>query len=142
MIVDSSFLISLIIGDDELHKKAVEILEKRRGVKLEIPAPVLWETLTVLNYKKGVKLTVKIYNKKGAREKTEKIFNSLNQYKNVLFVEIDDNFFLEAIRFMFSRKLKISVVDAVVILLSIKEKKDLLTFDKEMIKIIKKLKNK
>ncbi len=129
MIVDSSFLISLIIGDDELHKKAVEILEKRRGVKLEIPAPVLWETLTVLNYKKGVK-------------KTEKIFNSLNQYKNVLFVEIDDNFFLEAIRFMFSRKLKISVVDAVVILLSIKEKKDLLTFDKEMIKIIKKLKNK
>ena len=53
-ILDTSFLVSLFMSEDENHPKAVELFEKHREDEMLLLDTILFETLTLLNRRKGM----------------------------------------------------------------------------------------
>ena len=127
-IFDTSFLISLLDIDDINHTKALEIISDLEiwnyTNKFFISDIILNETYTVLNYKKWFKFL-------------EKFEDFLDQIEVIYFSWNNE----EYLSFFKMILWKISVADSSVLYDSFKYNLDILSFDKEMIKLNKKYKN-
>lgn len=122
-ILDSSFLLSLYISEDINHEEALEIFESLEEDCI-FYMDELWysELLTVITYKKGFS---------HAKEMKE-ILLSLG----VFFIHSGT---FEYISLFESLEKRVSVVDVSIIYDAIKYESDILSFDKELTKIHKKL---
>ena len=127
-IFDTSFLISLLDIDDINHTKALDIISDLEiwnyTNKFFISDIILNETYTVLNYKKWFKFL-------------EKFEDFLDQIEVIYFSWNNE----EYLSFFKMILWKISVADSSVLYDSFKYNLDILSFDKEMIKLNKKYKN-
>lgn len=121
-IFDTSFLISLLDIDDINHEKAIEIISDMEiwnyVNKFFINDIILNETYTVLNYKKGFKFLEKIDS---FFEQIEIIYLSWNNEEYISFFKLI--------------LWKVSVADSSVIYDSFKYNQEILTFDKQMLKL-------
>ena len=60
--VDASFIIALVLENDEFHKRAVELLPKIKSEDKIITMPMIIETINLIGSCNGGKVGVKIYN--------------------------------------------------------------------------------
>lgn len=116
-VVDSSFLISLLILEDENHEAALELAAKSMGI-FEIIDTVLFETITVINYKFGLTEANRLF----------KEISENNQFKISFIAESDR---LEILHEFMKLNGKISPIDFSVVYFAKKQKSKFLTFDKE-----------
>lgn len=123
-IFDTSFLVSLLDIDDINHKLAVESisnLEIWSSNKFYINDIILNETYTILNYKKGFNFL--------------NLFDNFLEWIEIIYISWNND---EYITFFKMIKSKISVADSSVLYDSFKHNLEILTFDKEIIKLHKK----
>jgi len=123
MVLDSSFLVSFFLQQDENHRKAVEIADKNEEEDKLLPELVLFETLTVINYKKGIA---------AAKEAYEKMITN----QQILLYWLPEAEMLEMLKEFFSHDKKLSIEDATVIYLARKTHSPVLSFDRDLIKEI------
>lgn len=60
--VDASFIIALVLENDEFHKRAIELLPKIKSGDKIITMPMIIETINLIGSCYGGKVGVKIYN--------------------------------------------------------------------------------
>lgn len=121
-IVDSSVWIALFLDFDIQHKKAVRFFDGLRGT-FYMPYCIVNEVTTVLAYK---------HSKQQAD-------NFLNYAENNHDIVLIDDSFQEEISFYKSLPHKVSFTDAAFLFLSEKLSAELATFDKQLIRIARKL---
>lgn len=120
-IFDSSFLLSLYIAEDVNHDKALEIFWNLKESDLfYINELTYTEILTVITYKNGFNSVIEIKN----------ILSDLN----VVFI---NSWTFEYVRYFEYIGKKISVVDISILYDSIKYDCDILSFDKDLMKLDK-----
>jgi len=129
MIADTSFLVALFIPEDELHNKAISLLETLKTKEILILDRVLEELFTVLTYKKGIIYSLEVLTKINKN----KIFSMYN------IDETESHLVLELATKLHK---KLSFVDYAVIYLTLKNNDLLLCFDEEMNKLTKIFKSK
>jgi len=122
ILLDSSFLIAFLNPKDVLTKKAVEIMKNKsqEDIELLIHPLVIIETLTVL------KMRTKM--------------DDVRKYENIIFSEVFN--IIDDLEFDYKRKSQwliffnkaneMSVVDCILLDYSIKNRLELLTFDKRL----------
>ena len=124
-LLDSSVWVSLFLDCDLLHERAVEVFSQINS-KIYIPYCVVVEVATVLTYK---------HSKNQANNFLEYVENNndIVLFENQIFSEID-----------FFKKIdsKISFTDASLIFLANKMNLRFITFDKQIIQILKRNKQK
>lgn len=123
LVLDSSFLISLYAVSDCNHHKAVQKFRSSGGESLLLPAIILDETLTVLNYKEGIDAARLAYEKLSDNQGIRVYELSPAEKAGVL-----DLFF---------RLKKLSVADASVVYLSKKFGAQALCYDRQILSKIK-----
>jgi len=123
-VIDTSFLVSFYLPADENNPKALEMLERMASEQLVIPEYILYETLTVLNYKAGIELC------KSAHEE-------LANNSQVDIYHFDKHEQKEIIDLFFKLK-KISVADASVVYLAEKLGCGVIAFDLQLHGLAKK----
>lgn len=130
-LLDSNVLYALYLDEDRLHSKAAEkILElsKKKKSKLLIHPLVLIEILSLIKYRSGIKNAMLV-------------INDLNKIKK--YLKIEEPIILTAeIYKIFEKYPKIGLIDASLISYCLKNKIELVTFDKEMDEVWTKLKSK
>ncbi|MBU0527626.1 PIN domain-containing protein [Candidatus Micrarchaeota archaeon] len=124
IVADSSFLVSLFLPNDINHSEAKEIFTKTTD-KIFISNIILYETLTVINYKGGNREKSDAYEK--IRSNRSFVIGNLNNSELELILQ----------KFV-SAKNKLSYPDISVVYLTKKSKTNALSFDKDLIKAIKK----
>jgi len=123
MVLDTSFLISLFLPEDENHSKALEIFEKRSNEEMLLIDTILFETLSVLNRRHGVEAAKAAYEKLIANTKLQIHYLTDVQRKEVL-----ENFL--------SQKGRLSTADMSVVHACKTALAPPLAFDKELLKQI------
>ncbi len=123
-IADSSFLVALFLPNDYNHEKAKNIFIKNQE-KIFISNIILYETLTVINYKGSSK------EKKQAYERI--ISNNIFCIETITKSELD-NILVEFV----NHSTKLSFPDVCVVYIANKIKSKVFTFDKNILKILKK----
>lgn len=127
-LLDSNVLYALYLDDDRLHTEAIKkILEisKNKNSNLLIHPLVLIEILSLIKYRSGTKKAVFV-------------IEDLNNIKK--YLKIDEPIILTTeIYKLFKKYPKIGLIDASLINYCLKNKINLVTFDKEMNVIWKKL---
>jgi len=83
-VLDTSFLVSLFIIEDENHPKAVEIFEKCSNEEMLLLDTILFETLSLLNRRKGMAAARETYEILLANSKLQVHYLSDAQRKEVL----------------------------------------------------------
>lgn len=122
-IIDSSVWVSLFLDFDVNHNESIEIFEKISNTKIILPYCVINEVSSVLTYK---------WNKNIAN-------NFLNFIKNNEDIFIENNNIFDEIDFFVWIDEKVSFTDLAVIKIAFDFWLELITFDKQMIKIFKSL---
>lgn len=122
-IVDTSVWVALFLDFDVEHQKARRILDRIRDT-IYVPYCVISETATVLAYK---------HSKKQAD-------NFLVYIENNRDLILINNEIAEELNFYKSLPHKISFADSALILLSRKLNAELITFDRQLLRIAKKIK--
>ena len=121
-IFDTSFLLSLFIIDDTNHSNAINFFENLWENNIFYINEITYiELFTVITYKLW--------------------FNDIKEIKNILddlWVTFLNSWNMEYINFFEFMNKKISVTDASIIYDSIRYNLEILTFDQEIIKIVKK----
>ena len=120
-LIDSSVWVALFLDFDSQHKKAAKIFSQIDG-KMYMPYNVIVEVATVLTYK---------HSKKQADNFLEFIIDN----KDIILIE---NQTLPEISFFKKVNSRISFTDASLIFIAEKMNLTLITFDKQIIKVIKK----
>lgn len=122
IVLDTSFLISFYLTSDPNHKKALESAEANKNEIALLSEIILFETLTVLNYKAGFELTKESYNELMSNKQI-RFFYFTDQEKDEILQQFFD-----------SNKLKkLSFADVSVIYLAKKSKSEVLAFDEGII---------
>ena len=121
MILDSSYLVSFFLPEDENHQKAALLSEQNAEDEMILPEAILYETLTVLNYEAGVS---------SAKEAYSQIVGS----RQIRVLPLDEDEKEEMLQEFFSQKSRLSVEDCIVIHLARKTGAGVLAFDKKIIK--------
>lgn len=121
-IIDSSVFVAFYYEGDQNHKNALEILKEISGNTLVIHPYVISEVATVLTYKVSKKLA-------------ESFLSDVVGIDDVYIPNPD--VLLESEFFIFQNK-KISFVDSALVYLAKKMSAKLITFDKQMISLLKK----
>ena len=83
-ILDTSFLVSLFVIEDENHPKAVELFEKNREDEMLLLDTILFETLTLLNRRKGMATARETYGMLVANSKLHVHYLTDRQRSEVL----------------------------------------------------------
>lgn len=122
MILDSSFLVSLYRTEDGNNPKALEFLRQNKEEELLLCDLVLFETLTVLNYKGGISLAKEAYNDLIANMKIQ-------------ILHLNETETSEILGEFFSQKTEISFEDASVVHLARKTGSKVLAFDRKIISL-------
>ncbi len=123
-VADTSFIVALFNPTDEHHGTAVKMYEAAGSILVH--QDVLKESLTVLMYRLGLKEARRIY---------AAVLNTESFKVGTFGLE-------DAFEFWFSLGRRISYFDALVILLALKTGAELLSFDKQQLRIYRKLKQK
>lgn len=121
-VVDSSVWVALFLDFDTQHRKAAQIIQKLSGT-IYIPYCVMAEVTTILTYK---------YSKPLAD-------NFIAYIRDNRDLKIINNDALDEISFYITIPHRISFVDAALIFLSRKLDAELITLDKQLERIAKKL---
>lgn len=124
IVLDSSFIIAFYLSEDSNHEKALKLAEQNSEETMLLSDVILFETLTVLNYKAGIKRAKEAYD--------ELLGNRYIQFLH--FTEIEKN---EILAQFFEQKKKLSFADSSVVYLAGRGKIRVLTFDKEILAITK-----
>lgn len=124
IVLDSSFLISLYFPDDENHPKAIRLADENKSEEMLLPVPILFETMTVANYKGGMTFARELYDDLLSNR-------GLTTFR---FSEDDEE---ELLREFFAHGGKLSVQDASVVYLARKTGSKVLAFDETIIKAVK-----
>ena len=122
-ILDSSILIAFYNEEDSQHLKALKIVNNLDGKIIFVHPYVIEEVSTVLTYKSGV-------------ANAKKFLNNVLNSENVM---IHWNNVKEEINFFIKLNKKISFTDSALVNLSKNKKIPLLTFDKQITSILKKI---
>lgn len=123
-ILDSSFLISFYLSEDSNHGKALLLAKENKEETMLISDVILYETLTVLNYKRNIQF---------AKEAYDEIMRS----KNIRFFHLTDREKDEILTEFFNYSTKLSYPDASVIYLAKKGRSNALAFDKQILEEIR-----
>lgn len=127
-LLDTNVIYALYLDDDRLHSRAVNELSKfsKREFKLLLHPLVLIETLSLVKYRSGM-------------EGLKLLMKELNDEKK--YLKIDEPIVLtEKTYKIFEKYPRIGLVDASLIDYCLKNKMNLVTFDKEMDEVWRKLK--
>jgi len=129
-LLDSNVIYALYLDDDRLHSKAREKLEKlsKKKAKLLLHPLVLIEILSLIKYRAGL-------------ESVKAVMTDFDNVKKYLKIDEPIILSLETYK-IFEKYPKIGVVDAGLIDYCLKNKVNLVTFDKEMDEVWRKLKTK
>lgn len=125
IVLDSSFLVPYFRPQDENNRKAISIAAKNDNDQQMLPDIILFETLTVLNYKDGIDLAKQAY---------AQIANN----RQIMLHQFDELEKREIVQTFFSENGKVSVADASVIYLAKKTGSGVLAFDEKIVKALKK----
>ncbi len=116
-VLDTSFLVAFYLSGHNDHKRAIELAKLHAEEAQLLPEVILFETLTVLNYKIGLQATYAAYQ--------EMLGNRAVTLVNLSPVEK-----LDLLDLFFLQKNKLSVADCSVIYLARKHKAGVLSFDR------------
>ena len=120
-LVDSSVWVALFLGFDTQHKKAAQTIQKLSGI-IYVPYCVIAEVVTILAYKHSKQLA-------------DNFIAYIHDNKDFKIINNDA---LDEMDFYKSLPHKISFVDAALIFLAGKLDAKLVTFDKQLERIVKK----
>ena len=120
-LIDSSVWVALFLDFDSQHKKAKEVFSKING-KIYIPYCVITEVATILTYKHS-------------KEQADNFLDYILDNNDIISI---DNQIYPEIQFFKSIQYKISFIDISLIFIAKKMNLILLTFDKQIIKILNK----
>lgn len=118
-ILDSNIFIWAFYEDDSLHELSIDILDKVKDYKIIVPYCVVQEVSSILSYRFW-------------KEKANDFLRFLLETENI---EMVNNDVLDEVDFYLSFKDKISFTDLSLILISKKYLAELLTFDKQLLKL-------
>ncbi len=125
IVLDTSFLVSFYLSEDINHRKALKLAEENAQEMMLLSEIILFETLTVLNYKAGIAR---------AREAHDELLGN----KSIRFFnlsEIEKNEILEL--FFAQENSKLSYADISVIYMAKRGKAKILTFDEVILKLMR-----
>lgn len=125
MIVDTSFLISFYNKADSNHEKAVQLMKENEHFLL-FPEYVVAETVTVLLYKQNFK-------------SSKRFLDIIENTKTIKILHIDYSDFQKILSVFKTQKNQLSFVDACIVHYATKLRLDILCFDKNIKKEIKRL---
>ena len=123
MVLDSSFLVSLFLPEDSNNLKALSLFEKHRGDEMLLTDIVLFETLTILAYKKSASFAKDAYRDLLSNRKLHLLYLNENEKKEILESFLEQNG-------------KLSVEDISVIHSCKKALAKPLAFDREILKAV------
>ncbi len=123
IVLDTSFLVSFYLAADFNHEKSLRLAAQNKNEVMLLSDIVLFETLTVLNYKAGMPM---------AKEAYEELLGN----KQIRFFHFTEQEKDEALWHFFelNKKAKLSFVDASVIYLANTSKSKVLAFDNGILK--------
>lgn len=121
-LLDSSVWVALFLDFDTQHKKAEQLFEKLRGT-MYVPYCVASEVITILTYKHS-------------KEQGSKFIAFIENNRAILL--FDDNF-RDELAFYKSMRAKVSFTDAALLFLSKRLEAKLVTFDKQLERLSKKV---
>ncbi|MFZ2152811.1 MAG: PIN domain-containing protein [Microgenomates group bacterium] len=123
--IDSNVLVGVFLPDDRLEHKALEIFRKlgKGGFGIYVHPLVLIETLSILKYKGGVKLAIE--------SKKTILSNFLTDNNMGLVSESSEKYF--------EKYANIGMVDAILLDYCLKNKMELITLDKTLNEVWKRL---
>ncbi len=122
IVLDTSFLVSFFLNGDSNHAKALELALKNKDEDMLLSDIILYETLTVINYKGGIELAKEAH---GQLERNRQIHSF--RFTDVEADEIVSMFFAQ-------KKRKLSFADVSVLYLANKSSAKILSFDEELLK--------
>ncbi len=123
IILDSCVFIALYNESDEFHNEAISIFEFYKDNIILISNYVIQEVATVLAYKFW-------------KQKADLFIDDIMNSNNILILQSDT---FEEMKFFKSINSKISFTDLSLLYLSIKQDSLLITFDKQLLNLYKKL---
>lgn len=124
IVLDSSFLVSFYLTQDENHENALKLAEKNNSETMLLSEVILFETLTVLNYKGGLQLAKEAFDELMANK----------QIRFFHFTELEKD---EILDLFFKQNIKLSHADVSVVYLARKSRSKVLAFDGKIIKELK-----
>lgn len=124
MVLDTSFLVSFYRLSDENNQKARATLHEKEREGFLLPSTILFETVSVLNYKEGF-------------EKAREAYDDLVSNEDIEIYYLNETEQDRVLQEFFFHTGKVSVADACVIYLSKKNKMEALAFDKGILRILK-----
>lgn len=125
IVLDTSFLVSFYLSEDTNHENALKLAEQNAEETMLLSDVILFEVLTVLNYKAGISRAKEAYD--------ELLGNKYVQFFR--FTEIEKNDILA--QFFAQEKSKISFADASVVYLAKRGKTKVLAFDEVILKLVR-----
>lgn len=121
-ILDSSVIISIFRQQEKNHKKAIQIFTSNQ--KFLIPEYVIAEVLTVLKMREGL-------------ETANKCYDFMSNTKDVEITPIENIIFNKALTYFSQNKNNLSFIDTILLILSKENQLELISFDKDLQKAIK-----
>lgn len=121
MVLDSSFLVAYFLEMDANNAKAIGLAERHEKESLLLPDLVLYETLTLICYRKGAQ---------GAREAYEKISGN----SQILLHDFSAEEKREILDRFLSQKGKLGFVDVAILHLAEKTGSGIISFDRQLLK--------
>ena len=124
IVLDTSFLVSFYLTQDVNHEAALKLAEENESETMLLSEVILFETLTVLNYKGGLQLAKEAYDELMANK----------QIRFFHFTELEKE---EITELFFKQTVKLSFADVSVIYLARKSKLKALAFDNTIMNEVK-----
>lgn len=123
MVLDTSFLVSLVLSQDMNHSQALDLFASHRTEEMLLTDTILFETLSVLNRKEGITAAKTAYAELLANSKLILIYSGEDERREIIaeFLEQDDG---------------LSVADISVVHACKKTMSPALSFDRKLLKKI------
>lgn len=125
IVLDTSFLVSFYLSEDANHGNALKLAEQNAEETMLLSDVVLFETLTVLNYKADIGRAKEAHDEL-LGNKSIKFFHFNEAEKNEILAQ-----------FLAQGKSKLSFADASVIYLAKRGKTKVLAFDEVILKRVR-----
>ena len=122
-VIDTSYLLSFFIADDENHAKAMKISAENEQEDFVLPNAILHETLTVLNYKRGL-------------EDCKRAYKEITGNKQVTVNFIGEKEQNDIVKWFLENGKGLSIGDASVICAANRLNCEALAFDKDLLRRI------
>jgi predicted nucleic acid-binding protein len=123
MILDTSILVSFYDLDDSNHQAAIELFKKHEQSRLFLSEYIIGETITVLLYKKGL-------------DSAKKFLEIIKETESFRIITISENDFYSILDIFKNQKHQLSFIDASLVYFSKVLNMNVLTFDKNLLKVL------